>query len=85
MPSMGSVGDAYDNSVAESFFSTLEKKLLAENRFRTKSEARVAIFDFIECFYNSSRLHSSLGNWSPADHERMHYEKFSEISRRESE
>lgn len=75
VPSMGSVGDAYDNSVAESFFSTLEKELLAENRFRTRGEARVAIFDFIECFYNRFRLHSSIGNWSPLEYERMYYEK----------
>ena len=49
---MGSVGDAYDNAMAESFFATLECELIARRRFRTQAEARTAVFAFIERFYN---------------------------------
>ena len=59
-PSMGSVGDAYDNAMAESFFATLECELLDRRRFRTQAEARIAVFEFIEGFYNPRRRHSSL-------------------------
>ena len=69
-PSMGSVGDCYDNSMAESFFATLECELLDRKRFRTKAEARVAVFDFIEAWYNPHRRHSSIGQLSPAEFER---------------
>jgi Integrase core domain len=64
-PSMGSVGDAYDNAMAESFFATLECELLDRRRFKTQAEARMAIFAFIEGFYNPRRRHSSLGYFSP--------------------
>ena len=63
---MGSVGDAYDNAMAESFFATLECELLDRRRFKTHAEARIAIFEFIEGFYNLRRRHSSLGYLSPA-------------------
>ena len=69
-PSMGSVGDCYDNAMAESFFATLECELLDRVRFRTQSEARIAIFDFIEGFYNPRRRHSALGYLSPMEFER---------------
>jgi putative transposase len=65
-PSMGSVGDAYDNAMAESFFATLECELLDRRRFKTQVEARMAVFAFIEGFYNPRRRHSSLGYLSPA-------------------
>lgn len=65
-PSMGSVGDAYDNAMAESFFATLECELLDRRRFKTHAEARIALFEFIEGFYNPRRRHSSLGYLSPA-------------------
>jgi len=65
-PSMGSVGDAYDNAMAESFFATLECELLDRRRFKTQTEARMAVFTFIEGFYNPRRRHSSLGYLSPA-------------------
>ncbi len=71
-PSMGSVGDCYDNAMAESFFATLECELLDRVRFPTHVEARIAIFDFIEGFYNPSRRHSSLGYLSPIEFERVH-------------
>jgi putative transposase len=54
-PSMGSVGDAYDNAMCESFFATLECELLDRCRFKTQAEARRAVFEFIEGFYNSRR------------------------------
>lgn len=67
---MGSVGDAYDNAMAESFFATLECELLAKHRFATPAEARCALFDYIEGFYNPSRRHSALGYRSPVAYER---------------
>ena len=69
-PSMGSVGDAYDNAMAESFFATLECELLDRRTFKTQAEARIAVFEFIEGFYNPRRRHSSLGYLSPIDYER---------------
>ena len=71
-PSMGSVGDAYDNALCESFFATLECELLDRERFRTPAEARRAIFDFIEGWYNPHRRHSALGYESPLRYERLH-------------
>lgn len=71
-PSMGSVGDCYDNAMAESFFATLECELLDRRRFRTQAEARLAIFDFIEGWYNPRRRHSSLGRVSPVTFERRY-------------
>jgi len=71
-PSMGSVGDAYDNAMCESFFATLECELLDFRRFRSQVEARMAVFDFIEGFYNPRRRHSALGQVSPVNYERRH-------------
>jgi len=71
-PSMGSVGDAYDNAMAESFFATLECELLDRRRFKTQAEARMAVFAFIEGFYNPRRRHSALGYLSPVAFERRH-------------
>ena len=70
-PSRGSVGDAYDNAMAESFFATLECELLARRRFRTQAEARVAVFRYIEGWYNPHRRHSALGQRSPISYERQ--------------
>lgn len=69
-PSMGSVGDAYDNAMAESFFSTLECELLARRRFRSQAEARMAVFSYIEGFYNPLRRHSALDYRSPVTYEK---------------
>jgi putative transposase len=71
-PSMGTVGDAYDNAMCESFFATLERELLARRRFATKAEARMAIFEFIESWYNPIRRHKRLGRISPIEFERRH-------------
>ena len=68
-PSMGSVGDAYDNAMAESFFSTLEAELLSRRRFASQAEARMACFSYIEGWYNPARLHSGLGYRSPMTYE----------------
>lgn len=68
--SMGSVGDCYDNAMAESFFATLECELLARQPFRTQLEARTALFEYIEVFYNRQRRHSALGYLSPDAYER---------------
>lgn len=64
-PSMGSVGDAYDNAMCESFFATLECELLDRRRFVSLAEAKMACFSFIEGWYNPVRLHSALGYRSP--------------------
>lgn len=69
-PSTGSVGDAYDNAMCESFFATLERELIDRHRFRSRTEARMAVFQFIEGFYNPSRRHSALGYLSPIEYER---------------
>jgi len=68
-PSMGSVGDAYDNAMCESFFATLECELLDRRRFASQAEARMACFSFIEGWYNPVRLHSALGYRSPMAYE----------------
>lgn len=70
MPSMGSVGDCFDNAMAESFFATLERELLNRRRFQTQVEARLAIFEWLEGWYNPHRRHSSLGCLSPINYER---------------
>jgi putative transposase len=71
-PSMGSVGDAYDNAMCESFFATLECELLDRVRFRTPAAARMAIFEFIEGWYNPRRRHSALTYESPTRFEEKH-------------
>jgi len=71
-PSMGSAGDAYDNAMCESFFATLECELLDRRRFKNQAEAQMAIFEFIEGFYNTHRRHSRLDYDSPIDYERRH-------------
>ena len=68
--SMGTVGDCYDNAMAESFFATLECELLARQTFRTRLEARTALFEYLEVFYNRQRRHSALGYLAPNAYER---------------
>ena len=70
-PSMGSVGDCFDNAMAESFFATPECELLDRTRWATHAEARSAVFAFIEGWYNTRRRHSALGYLSPLDFERL--------------
>jgi putative transposase len=68
-PSMGSRGDAYDNAMAESFFASLECELLDRRCFQSKTEARLAVFTWIEGWYNPRRRHSALGYLSPLNFE----------------
>ena len=67
---MGRRGNAYDNAVAESFFASLETELLDRTTFRTRIQARIGVFDYIEGFYNPTRRHSTIGYQSPADYDR---------------
>ncbi len=71
-PSMGTVGDAYDNAMAESFFASLECELINRRVFKSKAEARLAIFTWIEGWYNPRRRHSALDYLSPANFESKH-------------
>lgn len=70
-PSMGRKGDCYDNACAESFFGTLKNELIHNLRFDTREEAKTAVFDYIEIFYNRQRLHQTLGYQSPHEFEMM--------------
>jgi putative transposase len=74
-PSMGSVGDCFDNAMCESFFATLECELLNRQNCKTQVEARMAVFDFIEGWYNPHRRHSALDYLSPINYERSHSAK----------
>ena len=75
-PSMGSVGDCYDNAMCESFFATLECELLDRERYETRAEGRMAVFRFIEGWYNPHRRHSALEYQSPMTYEKKHQEQF---------
>jgi putative transposase len=79
-PSMGSVGDCFDNALCESFFATLECELLDRVTFRTPTEARTGVFDFIEGWYNPRRRHSALGYDSPLAFERRRLSSISPAS-----
>ena len=68
--STGSAGDCYDNAMAESFFATLECELIDRRSFHTQAQARMAIFEYLESWYNTRRLHSALGYLSPNEFER---------------
>jgi transposase InsO family protein len=69
VPSMSRKGNCYDNAYIESFWSSLKYEVVYHRRFATRAEARSAIFDYIETFYNRTRLHSSLGYVSPTTFE----------------
>ena len=76
--SMGAVGNCYDNAMVESFFASLEKELIHQQRrrrFATRSEAELKIFEYIEGFYNRTRLHSALDFRSPVEYEQAHTER----------
>jgi len=70
---MGSVGDAYDNAMCESFFATLECELLDRSHFHSPEEAERAVFEFIEGWYNTRRRHSALGYNSPIEYESRYW------------
>jgi len=71
-PSTGSVGDCYDNALAESFFATLECELIARRRWPSKTEGKRDTFQFIEGWYNTTRRHSALDYLSPINYEKKH-------------
>ena len=64
---------AYDNAVAESFFSNLKNEWVHHHDFITRDEAKLAIFDYIECFYHRNRIHQALGYRTPDEVERLYY------------
>jgi putative transposase len=70
---MGSVGDTYDNALCESFFATLECELPDRMTFKTQAEARIAVFEFIEGWYNPHRRHSGIGYESPMRFEQLYW------------
>ncbi len=71
-PSMGAAGDCYDNAMCESFFATLECELINRRSFRTHKEARLAIFSYVEGWYNPHRRHSSIAYQAPMAYEKLH-------------
>ena len=71
---MGAVGDCYDNAMAESFFATLECELIDRSRWRTHTDARMAVCAYLEGFANPRRRHSALAYLSPAEYERRHHD-----------
>ncbi len=71
LPSMGSVADAYDNSMAESFVSTLKRELIHRHAWPSRQMVRTAVFEYIEGFYNIRRRHSALDNLSPREYEEV--------------
>jgi transposase InsO family protein len=70
LPSMSAQGNCYDNAAAEAFFSTLKRELIHRQCWGSQAEVELALFDYLESFYNRKRLHSSLGYCSPAQFER---------------
>jgi putative transposase len=73
--SMGSVGDSYDNAMAESFFASLETEVIDRSLWHSRAEARAAVFDWIETFYNRVRRHSALAYLSPAEYEQRYHRR----------
>ncbi|MDQ3055437.1 MAG: integrase core domain-containing protein, partial [Actinomycetota bacterium] len=72
LPSMGSVGDAFDNAVIESFWGRMQTELLNRRRWKTRTELANAIFDYLEVFHNRRRRHSALGMLTPTQFELQH-------------
>ena len=79
-PSMNGVGSWYDNAPMESFFGTLKSELVYHQVYRSRNEAKSAVFDYIEAFYNPRRLHSALGYLSPEDYEQIFHEQESTLA-----
>ena len=72
LPSMGTIGDAYDNAVIESFLARMQTELLDRQRWTTRLELANAIFEYLEIFHNRQRRHSSLGWRTPIEYEKLH-------------
>ena len=77
-PSTGSKGDCFDNACSESFHATLKKELIYRHTWATRAQARTAIFEYIEGWYNAHRRHSKLGYLSPGAYEHAHHENASQ-------
>ena len=77
MRSMSRKADCWDNSVAESFFATLKTELIHHEKFKTRDEARLSVFEYIEAFYNRRRIHSHLNYESPEEFERKYFNALS--------
>jgi putative transposase len=73
LASMGTVGDCYDNAMMESFWGTMQIELLDRNRWKTREVLANAIFEWIECWYNKKRRHSSIGMRSPVEFEALNW------------
>jgi putative transposase len=72
LPSMGTIGDAYDNAVIESFWARMQTELLDRRRWTTRIELANAIFEYLEIFHNRQRRHSALGWRTPVEFEKLH-------------
>ena len=72
LPSMGSIGDAFDNAVIESFWGRMQTELLNRKQWNTRIELANAIFDYLEVFHNRRRRHSALGMLTPIEYELLH-------------
>ena len=72
LASVGSVGDAYDNALAESFVDSFKTELIADRVWRTYARLELAVVEYVAWFNNTTRLHSSLGNIPPTEHEQRH-------------
>jgi hypothetical protein len=72
---MSRKGDCWDNAVAESFFATLKKEYVYHTEFKTRAEAMLGIFDYIEAWYNNERIHTTLGGLSPNEFETLYTQK----------
>ena len=73
--SLGTIGDAFDNAMVESFWGRMQTELFNTRKWKTRVELSTAIFDWIEAFYNRTRRHSSLGMMSPVAYEKLHSEQ----------
>jgi transposase InsO family protein len=78
--SMSKKGDCYDNAMIESFWATVKEEGIGETIFSTRNEAKTAIFEYIEVYYNRKRRHSSLGYLSPVHYEKQGEKKENSIS-----
>lgn len=78
VPSMGSIGDCFDNAVVEAFWGRMQVELLNRQRWRTRIELANAIFEYLEVFHNRQRRHSALGMRTPIEYERIHHDNPSE-------
>ena len=74
VPSMGSVGDCFDNALMESFWARMQVELLDRRRWRTRIELANAIFEYLEIFHNRQRRHTALGMRTPIEYERIHHD-----------